>query len=802
MKNILLYLLLLTSSFLFAQSSYNIQFQNDLIRVEENINSFQWDMMPSSSEFQNGYYGWIQFFETPNQDIQDDFKTKNLELIEYLPNKAYVFYFPKNTSIHYLKDKGVRAILPIEGQYKLSARLKQSSYPEHALNGDHVLVMLKFHKQANSTDVIQELARHEISVTQEFKGYNILELSSPINAIETLANLPFVKSVEFISPPDEKFDNGGRGLQRSNNLDTQTPNGRNYRGEGIGVMVRDFGNIGPVPHIDFKGRLTELNSDVNPFNHGDGVAGVLAGAGNLDPIMRGAAAGATIFNVNRSQTFLDAETTSLINSGEAQITNTSSGLNCMNEYNLNAVTVDQQTLDIPSLMHVMSAGNTNNSDCGYGAGPDWSNLGGGNKTGKNMIAVGNANFDGSIVDNSSRGPAADGRIKPDLVAMGNGQFSTDENNQYFLFGGTSSSSPSTAGAAAQLYEAYSDLNGGTLPPSALIKATMLNTANDAGNIGPDYTYGWGIVNGLRAVKVIEEGQYMSDEIAQGNINNHVINIPSGATQVRFMVYWSDVPGAVGADFALVNDLDLVVNDPTNNTFLPWILDPTPDPVALNTPATNGPDHLNNMEQVQINNPTAGDYTLDITGFNVPMGPQAYFIVYEITMDNINVTYPNGGESFVPGGTETIHWDAINTAEDFNLEYSIDNGASWTSIATVPSSASNYVWNVPASLIGAALIRVSSGAFTDTSDASFSLAEQVEGFAFSQICPDGTTFTWDAVAGAESYDIYLLGEKFMEIAGNSTTTSITVPVVDPTMEIWAAIVAVSYTHLTLPTTPYV
>ena len=211
--------------------------------------------------------------------------------------------------------------------------------------------MLKFHKHANSTDVIQKLARHDVSVTQQFKGYNILELSMPINAIETIANLPFVKSIELISSPDDAYDNRGRGLQRSNNLDTQMPSGRNYTGEGIGVLVRDFGHIGPVPHIDFKGRLTELNSDVNPFNHGDGVAGVLAGAGNLDPIMRGAAAGATIFNVNRSQTFLDAETTSLINSGEAQITNTSSGLNCMNEYNLNAVTVDQQTLDL-SLIHI------------------------------------------------------------------------------------------------------------------------------------------------------------------------------------------------------------------------------------------------------------------------------------------------------------------------------------------------------------------------------------------------------------------------------------------------------------------
>ena len=168
------------------------------------------------------------------------------------------------------------------------------------------------------------------------------------------------------------------------------------------------------------------------------------------------------------------------------ITNTSSGGTC-NSYALNAVTVDQQTRDIPHLLHVLSAGNTNGGDCGYGAGGQWANLGGANKIAKNVIAAANVTFDGTIVQNSARGPAYDGRIKPDISAMGNGQVSTDENNGYFSFAGTSASSPSIAGLAAQLYQAYTDLNNGELPQSALIKAAMLNTANDAGNVGPDYT---------------------------------------------------------------------------------------------------------------------------------------------------------------------------------------------------------------------------------------------------------------------------------------------------------------------------
>ncbi len=784
--------MLLFSVILFAQTSYNIQFQNETVRIEENINTFKWGDMPEASKFENGYYGWVQFFETPSQDIQNDFKNKGLELIEYIPNKAYVFYFSENTSIQYLKDSGVRAIVPIDGKFKLSSALKMPPFPAYAIDGDNILVTLEFHKHTNSNYVIQELAKQQIVVKKEYKGHNVIDLSIPNNCIDAFSNLSFVKWIELISAPPVKDDTHGRSIHRSTNLDTQTSAGRNYTGEGIGVMVRDDGVVGP--HIDFQGRLDNGTSTPGNSgdNHGDGVGGVMAGAGNLDPTARGMAAGSNVFVVDFDSSFLDSETTTLINDGSVQVTNTSYSSTCNGGYDIEARTVDEQTKDIPSLLHVFSAGNSNGNDCGYGAGDQWGNITGGHKTAKNVICTANVNFDGSLANSSARGPATDGRLKPDIAAMGDGQVSTGPNNDYYTFGGTSAAAPSIAGVSAQLYEAYGDANGGALPQSALIKASILNTANDAGNEGPDFKFGWGIVNALRAAKLIEEGRYFSDVVAQGATNNHTIAIPSGITQVRFMLYWSDVPASAGASTALINDLDLVVNDPTNNNLLPWILDPTPNPVTLDNPATNGADHLNNTEQVLINNPDAGNYTLDISGFNVPVGPQEYFVVYEIISDQLTVTYPNEGEHFVAGETESIHWDAVNTTEDFDLEYSTDGGTNWTTIATVASSATNYAWDIPSSLIGAGLIRVTSGSYSDISDASFSLAEQVEGFNFSIVCPDEVTFTWDALADAESYDVYLLGNKFMEVVGNSTTTTITVPIADGTEIIWAAIVAKSDT----------
>ena len=784
-KNLSLVALLFVFSLTYAQNSYDIRFQNETYEMPENITTFQWNQMPESSILNNGYVGWVQFYETPTQQVQDLFKQNNLQLLDYIPHRTYLFYFPQNTSINLLKNNGVRSIVPVDGRAKLSAKLKSGNYDYWAMDGNNILVTLQYHKNVTDTYAINELGRQQIIVKHNYKEQNMLDLSIPNNCLEMLSNLAFVKWVDLVVAPSVPDDTHGRSLHRSSNLDTQSGTGRNYRGEGIGVMVRDDGKVGP--HIDFEGRLfNQVNNSGQ--SHGDGVAGIIGGAGNILPINRGMAAGSDIFVVNYQPNFLDPQTVNLINDGSVQITNSSYSNGCNDGYTSITRTVDQQTLDTPSLLHVFSAGNSNPSNCGYGAGSQWGNITGGHKQGKNVMTTANVLFNGQIVNSSSRGPAHDGRIKPDIAAYGNFQISTNENNAYQQFSGTSAAAPGIAGISAQLYQAYGELNGGNFPPSALIKATLINTANEAGNIGPDYKYGWGIVNALQAVKLIEDGRYLSDEVSQGLTNSHTINVPAGTTQVRFMVYWSDSAAAAGADPALVNDLDLVVTNPSNDTFQPWILDPTPDPITLNNPATNGPDHLNNMEQVLINEPIAGDYDIDISGFNVPMGPQEYFIVYELISENLVMTYPNGGEHFQPFLEETIHWDEVNTTDDFVLEYSNDNGSNWTTIATVPNNTHLYTWNVPEEVSGNALIRVTSGAFQDVSDATFNIAKITNNYNIVQVCDETASFEWSAVDGADSYDFYLLGEKYMEVVGTTSTNSITIPITNPNDAMWFAISA--------------
>ena len=131
---------------------------------------------------------------------------------------------------------------------------------------------------------------------------------------------------------------------------------------------------------------------------------------------------------------------------------------------------------------------------------------------------------------------------------------------------------------------------------------------------PDFRFGWGRVNALRSVEMLEDNTYLSASINQGAQNSHAINIPAGTREARIMVYWADPPAIANSQTALINDLNMTVEDPMSTTYLPYLLDPTPNAAAVNSPAVPGVDSLNNMEQIVLTDPAAGIYSVDIDGY--------------------------------------------------------------------------------------------------------------------------------------------------------------------------------------------
>ncbi len=766
-KLVIITFLTFLASFGFAQEKYALELNANKYIPEANLDKFMETPAIQAGEIINGkYYRMVQFFEIPNLEDHQRIAAMGIELLEYYPRLTYLTAFPVDLPTTQLENLNIRAVFKLDNSLKMDAQLLNQDFPDWAISRDEIKITLKYQKNISADRAIKEMVGAGLQIVKSNGINNFFETRILPDNLERIASLPFVAHLGFASPPDIKDDTEGRSLHRANVLDTGLPMGRNYDGTGVNVLVRDDGQIGP--HIDFHGRLTQdLAGPRGPNDtHGDNVAGIMSGSGNFDPTKRGMAAGTGVYVLDYDASFLDS-TMFYFFTQDVIITNSSYSNGCNAGYTEITATVDQQVYDNPTLMHVFSAGNSNNNDCGYGAGDQWGNITGGHKQGKNVTTVANLEDNGTLVNSSSRGPAHDGRIKPDIASNGADQFGTEPNNTYDEFGGTSGAAPGVAGIYAQLQQAYKSLTGGDAAPSALLKGILLNTANDLGNVGPDFRYGWGHINAFRAVKVLEEDRYQTLEVGQGSTTEFSITIPDGVNKAKVMLYWDDPEASIGNSFALLNDLDLTLQK-DGQTYLPWVLNPTPNPMTLDLPATRGEDHLNNMEQVEIDNPTPGDYTVIVNGTIIPFGVKSFYMIYEYQTESVDLTYPIGGETMVPGELQNIHWDALGQMDDYQLSYSTDGGSTWEAIASVAGTERMYTnWTVPNVTTANGKIRVtSSNGNTTINEIDFNIAPMPQNLAVVTACPEGITLTWDAMQDAVSYDVYVLGQKYMEVVANS------------------------------------
>jgi hypothetical protein len=785
----LLFLCLLTFTNTFAQQSVNYQLKLRTGAFEPTENTTDQSAFTySENEVFNGvYFRLVQFYSLPTAEKRADLLANGIKLLDYVPNMTYIAEIRTDAKWGSETIEQLRSINPLDDRFKLHPDLYHHNYPPWAMvTDDELLLNVVF---MDGYDFEQMRTRMSLTEAEEVALHPMagkITIQLPANAVMELVRLPFVLFIEPIDEPAHPENYTGRTLHRSNMISSDLPSGLHYDGTGINVGMHDDGIIGP--HIDYEGRIPAQFTGGNGGDHGDHVAGTIMGAGNLDPKHRGMATGANLYVYSSSNNNYDS-VPSHYNNLDVVITSKSYSNGCNAGYTSLSRELDRYVRQNTSLMHVFSAGNDGTSNCGYGAGAGWGNITGGHKAGKNVIAVANLNSTDGLANSSSRGPAEDGRIKPDISAKGTSVVSTTDVNEYVSKTGTSMSCPGVSGSLAQLYHAYRDLNGGSYPASSLIKGVVLNTADDLGNPGPDFRYGWGRINNAKAYEVIEKGQYVIASLDQNDSNFHDITVPANVKQLKVMVYWNDYEASSSASTALVNNLDFTLDDPASTTFLPWVLDPTPNPANLNANAVRGIDDLNNVEQVTIDNPAAGVYTAKVKGKIVPQGPQEYTLVYAFLLDEITVTYPNGGESVVPGEVEMIRWDAAESPGVFNIEYSIDNGGSWNFLAGVVGTRRYYSWVVPSALDGErALIRVSGGGNTDDSDTSFSILGVPSNLQVEWSCPDSIKLSWNATNLATSYEVSRLGNKYMDSIGTSSITSFVVKGIQPTEEAWFSVKA--------------
>jgi PKD repeat protein len=780
--------LTLSISVSFAQKMHYLSFQNGSITLQKQDGAQlkkQWETLVA---FEGRKYFVVSFNQLPLQVDFNFLQEAGLFFEGYAGKSAYFASAPATFDIAILQKRDLFAISAVPAAIKLDpALVKPQEHRPLEQQGDRILVSIQAYESADLGKLNHFIwSTSSFSPTKNRYSEHLVSGFVHPRDLKTLSAHPAIQFIEPAAPLGEPEDREGRSLHRSHSIDNQMLGGRRYDGTGVIMGIADDGAIGP--HIDFKGRLTQYTTNFALNNtHGDMVSGIALGAANLDPTKKGMAPGAYLHMYSISNYPHIVPAVANYATLGTTITSTSYSQGNGGVYTADAATIDDQIRNNTMLMHVFSAGNAGTANHNYGAGAGWGNITGGYKASKNVMAVANLRNTDQLENSSSRGPAQDGRIKPDIAANGYNQLSTGPNNTYLVGGGTSAASPGIAGIYAQLSHAYRANNNDSVPPSAFLKATMLNTAEDLGNAGPDFRFGWGRINALRAVQTIENNRFFTGNISTGDSAVHTLLVPANVKELRIMVYWADKAGVSNATKALVNNLDLRVHAPADSVFLPWVLNPTPTVAALNSPAVRGIDTLNNVEQVTIANPTEGNYSIRVHGTAVPFGPQKYWVVYEWYTEQLTVAYPMGGEGFVPGETELIRWDAVGVSGTFNVEFTTNNGGSWTNIASnLANNVRHVSWTVPNTITGQARIRVTAGTNTGQSAQNFTIIPLVSNVSYSFICPTELGLSWNPVSNAEGYIVYRLGQRYMDSIGVTATTNFTVVGTSPSDTDWFAV----------------
>lgn len=428
-----------------------------------------------------------------------------------------------------------------------------------------------------------------------------------------------------------------------------------------------------LSHVELAGRVTQIDNVTAISNHPTHVAGILVGAG-VNERARGMAYGANLkaYDFDNDDAEVAAAAPNLLVSnhsyniqagwifnpdrdsefkwewwGDTTISITEDykfGI-----YNAGARDWDRIAVAAPYYLHVKSAGNTHGQN-GPGAGVAYW-LGASNtlsrtarddqssydqistdSNAKNILSVGAVSSipleytqpsDARLASFSSWGPTDDGRIKPDLVGVGVSVLSSGSagDNAYATLSGTSMAAPNVTGSLLLLQEYYAQLHNGQFMRSSTLRGLALHTTDEAGDApGPDYRFGWGLLNTEKAARVIgnmDKNHQLEERTLNQGEKQTVQFVASGRGPLVVTICWTDPEGtALSATTAnlnnrtprLVNDLDIRIADGTAS-WQPWVLDPN-HPA---NPATTGDNIRDNVEQILVADAIPGKtYTLTIS----------------------------------------------------------------------------------------------------------------------------------------------------------------------------------------------
>jgi hypothetical protein len=619
--------------------------------------------------------------------------------------------------------------LPVNSLWKLPSNFSNhKEEKQYIIATDSIEALITDLKSINISD-IKILNNHLVVIKSDSK--KIIDEITTLNSVSSI-------SQESLQPKGEsKIIDQNFSINSINKANTNFPL---LTGENQIVGIKD--DFFDVNDIDLLNKaISSPTQSAIVSSHATAMATIVSGLGNSSALGKGVAQKAMIL----SSDFLNIYPDEIVTLQGATTQNHSYGTVIENFYGSLANAYDTQLSLNNDLTHCFSSGNSGLQ--GY------KSLTGNFKQSKNSIAFGCIDQNEVIMPFSSKGPAYDGRIKPELVA-----FSTQ---------GTSNSTALATGIITLMKQHYKTINNTSLT-NALTKAILINSAKDLGNTGPDFTYGYGNINADRCLKTISENRLISDNLKSGQKNSHTITLPENTKNLKITLVWNDLPASINSNISLLNDLDLEVISADNTTFLPWILNSnTPE-----LPALRGKDKINNIEQVTIENPASGLYNINAIGSYVSNTSQEYSIAYEYELKNqFEWNYPVTNDNF-PYDGKTISpfkWNSSFSNIQGQLSISCNNGQTWEVIANDLNVNSEQFTYAPAEQkFSKAKLKMTINDVDFISDA-FTISYDLN-ITTSLVCDGATEINWDKPTDVTSFNIYQLAEDHLEFKEETTNTN--------------------------------
>jgi hypothetical protein len=570
-----------------------------------------------SSEGGGDYY-IVQFVAPARDEWLDEVRAAGGEVLQYVPNQGF-FVYAISDSINIIRQHPrVRWVGAFHPAYKLAPELRERVYgnqTQRPIRIDNTAEPISYDigifKQADIDLLSARLSamaatvRHRIILPNNY--FNVLQVTLDPAVIKQIAQLPGVISIDPYYQPQKEDERAAQVVAGNySSVTSLNPPGYNplaqfgVDGTNVTVAVDDDGVGIPGDGGFYISAGNAVNgplrgATVGAEGHGHLNATIIAGDSpfsTLDPFGYnyglGIARKAHIVNIpglraGYTGTFADrandAVTTAGPNGVTCFISNNSWGASTNgNAYDSLAAQYDGFARDasaaptVDPLLFIFSAGNSGQSGLTRP------------KASKNTIAVANAenirtelsatanNIDEMAIS-SSRGPTADGRIKPDITAPGTaitgGRSGPDAmggniDAAHRWSTGTSHSAPQIAGAAALFTQFWKINNSGVNPSPAIVKAALINGVREMNGSGatgpiPNGDEGWGRLNLQNVLNTGTPIRYVNQTISLANVGDVATLTGTVATEskhFRATLVWTDPPGV--SDPALVNNLDLEV----------------------------------------------------------------------------------------------------------------------------------------------------------------------------------------------------------------------------------------------------